>query len=255
MTISLNWLPQTAFFYLLVFGRVGSMLMLAPALGESSIPARLRLGFALMFSLVLYPLVSQALPPIPASLPAMSIMLMREVAVGLILGGIARMIVMATQTAGAIIAFQAGLSMAMAADPSQPGVQGAIIGNFLTLLGITMVFVLDLHHLVLAAIFDSYAYFPPTGTLMLEDASMAAVNALASAFGVGIQMAAPFIVFGLVFNLGLGLLARLMPQLQVYFIAMPANVGIGLLLLMVLLASMMGWYVSHFSDSFSMFRF
>ena len=254
MTFSLNWLPQTAFIYMLVFGRVGTMLMLAPALGEATIPARLRLGFALMFALIVFPLVRDTLPAIPASIPGMAILLMREIAVGLILGGIARLIVMATQTAGAIIAFQAGLSMAMASDPSQSGVQGAMIGNFLTLLGVTLVFALDLHHLVLAAIFDSYTYFPPTGSLMFEDASLAALDAVASAFAVGIQMAAPFIVFGLVFYLGLGLLARLMPQLQVFFIAMPANVGIGLLLLMVLLSSIMGWYISHFADHFSMFR-
>ncbi len=254
MNFSLNWLPETAFLYMLIFGRVGTMLMLAPAFGEKNIPMRLRLGFALVFTLVVYPLVVNKLPNLPTDVVAMSVMLLREVAVGLILGGIARMIIMATQTAGAIIAFQAGLSMAMASDPSQPGVQGAMIGNFLTMLGITLVFVTDLHHLVLAAVYDSYTYFPATGSLMLEDAAYAALDAVAGAFAVGIQMAAPFIVFGLVFYLGLGLLARLMPQLQVFFIAMPANVSIGLLLLMVLLTSMMGWYVSHFEAHFSMFR-
>ena len=129
-----------------------------------------------------------------------------------------------------------------------------MIGNFLTLLGITLVFVLDLHHLVLAAIYDSYTYFPTTGSLMLEDVAMMATDVVASAFVVGVQMSAPFIVFGLVFYLGLGLLSRLMPQLQVFFIAMPANVSIGLILLMVLLSAMMGWYVSHFELHFSMFR-
>lgn len=253
MTFSLDWLPQIAFYYMLVFGRVGTMMMLAPALGESTIPGRLRLGFALMLTMVIYPLVSNTLPLVPSNLTMMGFMLIREVAVGLILGGIARMIIIATQTAGSIIAFQVGLSMAMASDPSQPGVQGAMIGNFLTLLGITLVFVLDLHHLVLAAIYDSYTYFPPTGALMLEDAAYAALDALASGFAVGVQMSAPFIVFGLVFYLGLGLLARLMPQLQVFFIAMPANVGVGLVLLMVLLSAMMGWYVSHFADHFAMF--
>ena len=254
MTLSLNWLPETAFFYLLVFGRVGTMLMLAPALGENGIPMRIRLGFALMFALIVFPLVADQLPPLPTDMFEMATMLIREVIVGLMLGTIARMIVMATQTAGAIIAFQAGLSMAMASDPSQPGVQGAMIGNFLTLLGTVLVFAMDLHHLILAAIYDSYAFFPTTGSLMFEDAAMASVNAVSGAFAVGVQMSAPFIVFGLVFYLGLGLLARLMPQLQVFFIAMPANVGIGLLLLMVLLGAMMGWYMSHFEEHFSMFR-
>ena len=253
MTLSLNWLPQTAFFYLLIFARVGTMLMLAPAFGEPNIPSRLRLSFALVVTLVLYPLISPRLPTIPAGLMEMGVMVLREVLVGLILGTIARLVVVATQTAGAIIAFQAGLSMAQANDPSQPGVQGAMVGNFLTVLGITLVFATNLHHLVLAAIYDSYSFFPATGSLMLEDAAYGALDSIAEAFVIGVQMAAPFIVFGLVFYLGLGLLARLMPQLQVLFIAMPANVGVGLVLIMVLLTSMMGWYLSHFETHFAMF--
>ncbi len=102
MIISLDWLPQTAFFYLLVFSRVGAMLMLAPAFGENAIPSRIRLGFALIFSMIVYPLVADKLPAIPQNLTAMGFMVLREVAVGLILGGIARMIVMATQTAGSL---------------------------------------------------------------------------------------------------------------------------------------------------------
>ena len=88
---------------------------------------------------------------------------------------------------------------------------------------------------------------------MLEDAALAALEAFSGAFVVGMQMAAPFLVFGLVFNLGLGLMARLMMQLQVFFIAMPANIGIALVLLMVLLSAMMGWYLSHFAKFFTMF--
>lgn len=253
MTVNLDWLPQTAFAYLLIFGRVGTMLMLMPALGENNIPARIRLAFALLFAMVTYPLVIEGLPALPETIPGMIGLILHELVVGLILGGIARMIVMATQTAGAIIAFQASLSMAMAADPSQPGVQGALIGNFLTLLGVALIFAADLHYLVLAAIYDSYMYFPVTAPLMFDDAATLAINAVSGAFIVGVQMAAPFIVFGLVFYLGLGLLARLMPQLQVFFIAMPANVGIALILLAVLLMSMMGWYLSHFESVFMMF--
>jgi len=228
------------------------MLMLAPAIGERIIPVNLRLAFAVVFSLVLFPLVSDQLPAMPETIPGMAFMLIREILVGLVIGAIAGMIVMATQTAGAVVAFQSGLSMATANDPSQPGVQSALIGNFLTLLGITLVFVTDLHYLVLAAIFDSYTYFPPTGSLMLEDAMIAALKAFTSAFIVGVQMSAPFLVFGLVFNLGLGLIARLMMQLQIYFIAMPANVGIGFVLLMVLISGMMAWYLEHFKNFFTM---
>ena len=252
MELSLDWLPQTAFHFMLIFARVGAMLMLMPALGENLIPARLRLAFALMLSLVFLPLMVQYLPTGQFELFGALALLLHELAIGLILGAIGRMIVTATQTAGATIAFQMGLSMAQTADPTAEGVQGAIIGNFLTIVALAMVFAMDLHHLVLAAIHDSYVIYPPDMPLMFEDAMMLALSSLTGAFNIGVQMAAPFIVFGLVFYLGLGLLARLMPQLQVFFIAMPANIAVGLILFAILITSTLGWYIARFEDHFLM---
>jgi flagellar biosynthetic protein FliR len=244
--ISLNWLPEAAYLYLLLFARVGTMLMLVPALGERVIPARLRLSFALAVALVFYPMLSGQLPRLPADALGVVVLVVHEVIVGLILGGMARFVVMGAQVAGSVIAFQIGLSVAQTADPSNGGIQGAIIGSFLSFLGITLIFATDLHHLALAAIHDSYMVFSPTATLMFDDAAQMAIRIIAGAFVIGVQMAAPFIVFGLVFYLGVGILGRLMPQLQVFFIAMPATISAGLILLAILLAMMMGWYLMHF---------
>jgi len=254
ISAGLVWLPQTAYLYLLLFARVGTMLMLIPALGEQIIPARLRLSFALVFALVLYPLLSPTLPAIPTELMAVVGLVGHEVIIGLILGGITRLIVMAAQVAGAVIAFQSGLSVAMAADPTQGGIQGAVIGSFLSFLGIALIFATDLHHLALAAIYDSYRVFSPTTPLMFGDIAQLTLNTVSGAFVVGVQMSAPFIVFGLVFYLGLGILARLMPQLQVFFIAMPASIAVGLILLAMLLAMMMSWYLMHFEDTLTALR-
>lgn len=252
MTVGLSWLPSTAFLFMLIFARVGSILMLLPALGEQSIPTQLRLTFALAFALVLLPLLSSTLPHTPTDLGAVGVMLVHEIAVGLILGAVTRLIVMATEVAGAIIAFQTGLSMAQGADPSQTGVQGAVIGNFLSMLGITMIFATNLHHLALSAIVGSYQAIKPTDPLMFGDALQMVLSTTAEAFILGAQMAAPFIVFGLVFNVGLGILARLMPALQVYFLATSANIWLGLILFGALLTMMMGWYLTHVQQQFSL---
>ncbi len=252
--ISLNWLPEAAYLYLLIFARVGTMLMLIPALGEQVIPARLRLGFALAFALVLYPMLTPGLPAMPADLMQIVVLLVHELAVGLIIGALARVIVMGTQIAGAIIAFQTGLSVAQSADPTNGGIQGAIIGSFLSFLGITLIFATDLHHVALAAIHDSYMIFSPTTPLMFDDAAQLAIETVSGAFVIGVQMAAPFIVFGLVFYLGIGILGRLMPQLQVFFIAMPATISVGLVLLAILLTMMMGWYLMYFENGMAMLR-
>lgn len=251
MTVGLAWLPQTAFLFILIFARTGTILMLLPALGEQAIPAQMRLTFALAFALVLLPLLSSTLPPLPGDLGSIGFILLHEVAVGLILGGITRLIVLATQVAGAIIAAQTGLSVAQGADPSQSGIQGVVIGNFLSMLGITMIFATDLHHLALAAIVQSYKMMGPTDPLMFSDAMQMALRMTSDAFVVGTQMAAPFIVFGLVFNVGMGILSRLMPALQVYFLSTPANIGIGVILFALLLTSMMGWYLSHVQSAFA----
>jgi flagellar biosynthetic protein FliR len=214
----------------------------------------MRLSFALAFTLVLYPLLSPSLPSMPDDVMNIVGLIFHELAIGIILGAIVRISVMATQVAGAIIAFQTGLSSAMAADPTQVGVQGAVFGSFLSFLGMVLIFATDLHHMALAATYDSYMVFPLDAPLMFDDAAQLAIRTVASAFSIGIQMSAPFIVFGLVFNLGAGILARLMPALQVYFLLMPANIFIGLALFAMLLMMMMGWYLSHFEAQLAMWR-
>lgn len=254
MTIGFDWLPNTAFLYLLLFSRIGAILMLMPALGEDLIPMRMRLSFALAFTLVVYPLLSPDLPTMPADVMGIIGLIFHELAIGLILGAIVRITVMATQVAGAVIAFQTGLSSALASDPTQAGIQGAVFGSFLSFLGMVLIFATDLHHMALAATYDSYMVFPLDAPLMFDDAAQLAVRTVGNAFAIGIQMSAPFIVFGLVFNLGAGILARLMPALQVYFVLMPANIIVGLVLFALLLTMMMGWYITSFENHLAMWR-
>jgi flagellar biosynthetic protein FliR len=254
VTLSLDWLPATAFTYLLLFSRIGTMMMLMPALGEQTIPMRMRLSFALAFTVVVFPLLQDIMPSMPTDLSGLVGLIVHEIAIGLMIGAIIRITVMATQVAGAIIAFQTGLSGALAADPTQSGMQAAVFASFLSFLGITLIFATDLHHVALAAIYESYQVFSLAEPLMIEDAMQLAVRTVSGAFTVGVQMSAPFIVFGLVFNLGAGLLARLMPQLQVYFILMPANIIVGLLLFAILLVMMMGWYLTSFENHLAMWR-
>ena len=252
--ISLNWLPETAYLYILIFARVGSILMLIPALGEQVIPARMRLGFALVFAAVLYPLVTPTLPPLTGDVLQVLVYLLHEIAIGLILGAVTRVVTLAASVAGSTIAFQVGLSGALGADPANGGIQGVILGSFLSMLGVALIFATDLHHVALMAIRDSYMIFSPSEPIMWGDAAQMAIQATASAFVIGVQMSAPFLVLGLVFYLGMGLLGRMMPQLQVFFVAMPATIWVGLALLALLLTMMMGWYLTHFENELAIFR-
>ncbi|MBY0299079.1 MAG: flagellar type III secretion system protein FliR [Methylobacterium sp.] len=237
-------LPGIAAAYLLTFARVGTLIMLMPGIGETVVSPRLRLAFALLVALVLFPMVRPLLPPMQGAGagPALIGLLIGEIAVGLVLGLSVRAVLAALQTTGTIVAQQLGLSYAMTVDPTTAG-QQATLGTFLTLLGITLVLAADLHHLALAGIRDSYAMMPPAGVPATGDAASVAIRAVARGFALAVQIAAPFIAFGILFNLGLGVLSRLMPQMQVFFVATPASILIGMLVLLATLGVMMAVFV------------
>jgi len=217
MRIDISLLPALAAAFMLVFARIGAMVMLLPGLGESNIPVRIKLAIALLLTLIILPLHRAAYHIDMGSLTPLLVMMLYEIVVGIVLGATARVTLAALQVAGSVIAQQLGLGFVTAIDPTQ-GQQGLLIGNFLTLLGVTMLFSTDSHHLVIAALNDSYSIFSPGEPMPSGDVAALATRAFAAAFKIGMQLSAPFLVFGLVFNIGLGVLARLMPQMQVYFV-------------------------------------
>ena len=250
--ITIDFLPQTAFTFMLIFSRLAAMIMLMPALGESSIPANVRIVLALLLTFVMMPLVASTYGEMPGNVAALVFMVLTEVAVGLFIGGAARIVMSALHVAGNIIALQISLAFAQNVDPTQ-GQQGVLISNFLSLTAVTLIFATNLDHLLIAAMRDSYHLFVPGQMMPVGDFSQVAVQMVSGAFRIGLQLAAPFLVFGLIFYAGIGILSRLMPQIQIFFIAMPANIMLGLVLLLFLLASMMTWFLQYFEQSISVF--
>jgi flagellar biosynthetic protein FliR len=245
MRIDVSFLPALAAVFLLVFARIGTMVMLMPGLGEVNVPVRIRLGIALALTLILLPLHRAAYQVNLENLASLPVLLVHEILVGLILGATARVTISALTVAGSVIAQQLGLGFVTAVDPTQ-GQQGIVVGNLLTILGITLVFATDLHHLVIAALTESYTIFRPGELIPSGDVAALATKTFALAFKVGVQLSAPFLVFGMVFNLGLGVLARLMPQMQVYFVGAPLSILLGFLILVAVIATMMGTFLDYF---------
>jgi flagellar biosynthesis protein FliR len=243
-------IPEWTVAFLIVFARIGTLVMLMPAIGERYIPARLRLGFALSFAFVLLPLIQPRIPPLSATVDPSNILglLFGEVLIGLIMGLSIRLLMSTLNTAGTIIAQSLGLSFAMTIDPTA-GMQNAAIGNLLTLLGLTLVFALDLHHLTLAAMYNSYTLLPMGGVPNQADTLALGLHAVALSFQLALKIAAPFVFFGILFNVGLGILSRMMPQMQIFFVGMPIAILAGMLIFMATLALIM----SVFTDSLRAF--
>jgi flagellar biosynthetic protein FliR len=247
MQIDISLLPALAAAFLLVFARIGTMVMLLPGIGDLGVPTRVRLTVALVLTAILLPLHRSAFAIDLRSFGAVGLALGQELFIGAVLGLTARLAISALQIAGSIIAQQLGLGFVMAIDPTQ-GQQGAILGNFLTVLGVTLLFATDLHHLFIGALNDSYRLFRPGEVPLVGDVAALVTRTIAAAFRVGIQLAAPFLVFGILFNLGLGILSRLMPQMQVFFVGLPLSILLGLLILLLAVGAMMGAFLGYFQD-------
>lgn len=247
MRVDVSFLPALAATFMLVFARIGTMVMLLPGLGEMSMPVRVRLTVALVLSAMFLPLHRAAYTIDLKELGPVLLMLGHEIIIGAILGLTARLSISALQVAGAVVAQQMGLGFVTAVDPSQ-GQQNVIVANFLSMLGVTLIFATDLHYLVIAALNDSYRLFAPGAAILVGDVASLMMQTVAGAFKVGIQLAAPFLVFGLLFNLGLGLLSRLMPQMQVFFVGLPLSILLGFLILLVVVGAMMGTFIDFLAS-------
>jgi flagellar biosynthetic protein FliR len=247
MKIDVSMLPVLAAAFLLTFARVGTMVMVMPGIGELNISSRVRLTIALVLTAILLPLHQKAYTVDLNTLGPVIAMLLQEILIGLVLGMTARLAISALQIAGSVIAQQLGLGFVTAVDPTQ-NQQGVLVGNFLTLLGITLIFATDLHHVVIAALNDSYNIFAPGQVPLVGDMAQHVTRIVGTAFRIGIQLSAPFLVFGLLFNLGLGVLSRLMPQMQVFFIGLPLSILLGFLLLLLVVGAMMGTFTGYLEN-------
>ena len=211
----------------LVFARLGAILMLLPGLGETYVPPRIRLSLALVITLVVWPIAAPVLPALPESVGGMAGWVIREVATGLMIGAILRAFMTALATAGEVVSLQTTLSFAQSTNPMQAQ-PGSTLSAFLTLLGVTLLFATNTHHLFLAGLAGSYELIAPVRPLITADFVELAVRTVADSFMLGIQLAAPVIVFAIIFNLASGLVGRVMPQFQVFFATAPLSILLGL---------------------------
>lgn len=204
----------------LIFSRVGAMIMVLPGFGEPSVPARFRLGFALALTVVVAPSLIGSLPAAPGDPWIAAGMIIVELLIGLTMGMMARILFTGLANAGQLIGMETGLAFAQTADPTM-NQSGQIFAVFLGLMGATLVFVTDLHHVFLQGFVRSYEAFSPGAPLLLGDTADLAVTVVGESFRIGVQIAAPLILAGMIFRAGMGVLSRLAPTIQVFFVTMP----------------------------------
>lgn len=235
------------FIFLMVFARIGAGIIIMPGISESYISPRIRLAFALMLSLLLVPVVGDLIPEIPTSPIVLLLLLIGEILAGLFIGFFTRLLISTLHVAGTIIAYQSSLALAAFFDATQ-NAQSTVIGNFLTITALVFFFATDIHHLMLLALIDSYTLFDPGQFPLAGDMAGFLMRNMSEVFRLAVQLSAAHMVFALIFYLAAGVLVRLMPNMQVFFILMPAQILIGFFILLAILNAMMMFFSNYVQE-------
>ena len=231
-------LPAFAFVLALVLARTGMVVMLLPGLGEAEPPPIVRAGLALALSLLLLPGVAALVPDTPGPATGAA-MIGAELLAGAVLGWLARLPALALAMAGAVVSYMLGLSSVLQQDAALGG-QSAALARLFGLVAPVLILSTGLYALPLSALAGSYHIIPPGGVLPAGMLADTVTQAAGASFGLAVRLAAPFLVAGTIWQAALGLLARLVPQLQVYTAAAPGQIVGGLVLLGLLASRILG---------------
>jgi flagellar biosynthesis protein FliR len=233
--ISGDLILDHAFGLILVLARVGATLALLPGLGEVTIPSVVKAGMVLTLTLLLLPIIEPTLPPRPVSEVAFALMVATELADGLWFGWLARVFTTSLPLAGQFIADFAGLSNVLLPTP-ELGAQNTAIARMYEVAAPALILSTGLYTVSLASFVGFYRLIPPGSVAWIPDSAAMTVKVVAASFNLAIQLAAPFILASIAWNVAIGLIARLVPRLQVFFVALPGQIGMGLLLLAAIAA-------------------
>ncbi|HET9161598.1 MAG TPA: flagellar biosynthetic protein FliR [Caulobacteraceae bacterium] len=237
----------------MIFARIGSMVMLLPGIGEQVVPPRIRLSFALLLAMALAPIAGAAIGPLPGDGFTLLGRIIHETLIGVMFGAILRLFLTSLAVAGEVVSIQTTLSFSQTANPMQAQ-PGESLGAFLALMGATLIFSTGLHRQFIEAMVGSYQIFAPGKPFPTADAAQLAVQTVGKSFGLGVQLAAPVIVFALVFNIATGLVGRLMPQFQVFFVASPLSVLMGLSIFTLSLGVIGVVWINRYEALLTIFR-
>lgn len=223
-------------FFTLVLGRVAGIFAATPIFGGKMVPMRVKAGISLTMALLLYPVIRTHLPQLPTDSVSLVILVVRETLIGITLGLVSQAIFAAVEFCGQIVGMQMGFSIVSLFDPSQ-GTQTPILSVLQTLLATILFMSLGVHHVFIRSIVESYQLIPLGGWHMSDELLKIVVSLLSGTFVLGIKLAAPVMVSLLSATVLLGIMSRIFPQMNVFIISLPLNIGLGFLILGMTLLS------------------
>ena len=247
-----EFLTTSVLAFMLTFVRLGTASIIMPGIGDSFVSTRIRLHIGVALAFILSPLTLAYMPDVMPNTIGLFILILMEFIIGLFIGTVARVLMTALDTAGMIISVSSGLGNAQLFNPSL-ATQGSLIGALFSVTGVLLIFETNLHHLLFLGIVESYELFP-LGAIP-DVGSMADLMAryVSTSFMIGVKIATPFLIMTLLIYVGMGVLSRLMPQIQVFILALPMQILISIMLLMIVISAAMLYWVAQFEQGMVFF--
>jgi flagellar biosynthetic protein FliR len=231
--------------------RIGACFMTMPGFSSSRISPQIRMLLCVAVSMALLPVLWDGIYPKVSGASQATVvgLIFTEVVIGAMYGLIARFYTLGFQFTGALIGASIGLSAPGGADVIEE-VQENQISNFITFGGLLVLFMLDFHHIVLKALVDSYTATPVGALISGQKMLITLTDTLRASFSIMLRLASPFVIYGLMFNVAVGLINKLAPQIPVYFISTPFVLAGGLFMLYLSVAALIRQFVDGFGPVF-----
>ena len=224
--------------FLFVFFRVGALVLFVPILGSRQVPSSMKIGFILFLSIAIFPLVEGRPLPDPRGIFDLAIFLISDVTIGLGIAFITRLIFTAVQIAGTVVDFQMGFGVVNVIDP-QTDTQVSVTAQFHNIIAVLIFLAVDAHHFIIQAIVESFLIINPAEISFADITPGYMLHLFSGTFTTAVKIAAPIMAILFFLSVGLGLVARTVPQMNVFIVGFPLQIGVGLL--------MVGLSISFFS--------
>jgi len=245
MSLLETFIASQVFAFIVIFSRLGCIMMIMPGFSDTTVPMNIRLQLALAFSFIMMPALMPFLPPIPQTPVGFAVLVAHEMLVGVFIGLMTQVMMNSINLAGVLIAHATSLSSAFTFNP-QMAAQSTVITSFMSLLGTVLIFATDLHHLLIMGMIDSYRMFSTQSDLIYGDMALALAKGISEALRIGLMISAPFVIVAFGVFVAMGLVARLVPQIQVFVLSVPVQVVTGMIILMTSISAMMLYFMNEY---------
>jgi|SRR3990172_7103841 len=225
-------LSETQFIgFFLTFIRIAALVTVAPILGSQSIPVKIKIFLSLLLAVIMLPIIKVQGEVTSVKLIGLLPLTLKEIILGLFLGFNAKFIFESFQFAGHLISTQMGLGMANLIDPDS-GQPVTPIGNIYSMIAIVLFLLLNGHHLIISALYKSFELIPVGELKLIHPAAQGKMLRLFNdLFVIGIKLAAPAMVTLFLIEVCMGIMARIVPQMNIFFIGLPLRLGVGLFII------------------------